>query len=315
MTRLPRAAAFIALLALSACGTASTTAPGPGQAFQDCATCPEMVRVAAGTFRMGADHVEAMQFGEMRTEGPVRTVTIRKPFAAGKFEVTNAEFGAFIAATGYAPSARCQVWSDNKYFDTLNWRNPDYGRAPQPREPVVCVTWHDAKAYVAWLAKTTGQPYRLLSEAEWEFAARGGANTKWPWGEDSLAICGYANILDVTGMKEPRNVGSRGASDTDTCEDRIKLVSPVGSFKPNAYGLYDMIGNVWEWTEDCSVLPYPPGPLDGTAVAVQGPCEKRSIRGGSWRTRLSRQSVTFRGRDPEPTASHIFGFRVARDLR
>jgi formylglycine-generating enzyme required for sulfatase activity len=303
--------AAILLLAVAACGTA----PKHATAFKECPTCPEMVAVPGGTFQMGRDHVEAMQFGEMRTEGPVRTVTIQREFAAGKYEVTNAEFAAFIAATGYVPSRRCQVWSDNKYFDTLNWRNPDYGRPPLPREPVVCVTWHDAKAYVAWLAKVTGKPYRLLSEAEWEYAARGGVSTKWPWGESDAAICRNANILEASGMKEPRSVGSRGNADPDACDDRFTLVSPVGSYAPNAYGLYDMIGNVWEWTEDCSVLPYPPGPVDGLPVEVQGACEKRAIRGGSWRTRLSRQSLTFRGRDPEPTASHIFGFRVARDLR
>ncbi len=315
MVGLHRAAAVFALLALASCGTAPVKPPAQGRGFQDCPKCPEMVAVPSGTFRMGADHVEAMQFGEMRTEGPVRTVTIRKPFAAGKFEVTNAEFGAFIAATGYVPSQRCQTWSDNKYHDGLNWRDPDYGRLPAPQEPVVCVTWLDAKAYVAWLAKTTGKPYRLLSEAEWEFAARGGVYGKWPWGDKDADICANANILDASGMKEPRSVGSRGNAEADACEDHFVLVSPVGKFKPNAYGLYDMIGNVWEWVEDCSVLPYPTTPLDGTAVEVQGECKLRSIRGGSWRTRLSRQSITFRGRDPELQASQIFGFRVGRDLR
>jgi formylglycine-generating enzyme required for sulfatase activity len=100
----------------------------------------------------------------------------------------------------------------------------------------------------------------------------------------------------------------------EPCDDKFAIVSPVGSFKPNGFGLYDMIGNVWEWTEDCSVMPYPATPVDGSAVEVQGACEKRAVRGGSWRTRITRQSPSFRGRDPEPTASNIFGFRVARAL-
>ena len=98
------------------------------------------------------------------------------------------------------------------------------------------------------------------------------------------------------------------------CNDRYAGVAPVGQYLPNAFGLHDMIGNVWEWVEDCSLLPYPDLPRDGSAVQVAGECEKRSIRSGSWRTRLERHRPSFRGRDPASTASDIFGFRVARDL-
>lgn len=291
----------------------------PGAIIQDCPTCPQMVVIPAGSFQMGSDHVEAMRGNEMRPEGPVRAITIGEAFAAGKFEVTNAEFGAFIAATNYQPAAGCQIWGGTEVVPGKTWREPDYGRPPADDEPVVCASWIDAKAYVKWLSQTTGQTYRLLTEAEWEYAAKGGAKTVWPWGDDRSKICEYANVYDAEGRKDPRQTRDGGdprASKAE-CSDGHMIVAPVGRYKPNAFGLYDMIGNVWEWTEDCSAPGlYPDGPRDGSATFVEpGKCEKRAVRSASWRTRESRQRPTFRGRDPEPTASNIFGFRVARDLK
>ena len=290
----------------------------PGALFRDCETCPEMVAIPSGSFVMGSDHVEAMRNDENRPEGPKRNVTITKPFAAGKFEVTNREFGAFIAATGFRPSPACQSWGNTTPTDGVTWRDPDYGRPPVDAEPVVCVSWIDAKAYARWLTDTTGKTYRLLTEADWEYAAKGGAATTWPWGDDAQKICEYANSYDTEGRTDPRqtrDAGGPGAARTE-CSDDYQIVAPAGRFKPNGYGLHDMIGNVWEWTEDCSAPGlYPEGPLDGSALHVApGSCDKRAVRSASWRTRLSRHRPTFRGRDPEPTASNIFGFRIARNL-
>jgi formylglycine-generating enzyme required for sulfatase activity len=307
------------VLGLVAAATSANAADRrAGETFRDCDTCPEMVAIPAGTFQMGSDHVEPMRNNEMRPEGPVRTVTIAKPFAAGKYEVTNREFGAFIDATGYTPALACQVWGGIDKIDGKTWREPDYGRPTAEDEPVVCVSWLDAKVYAAWLSGKTGQRYRLLTEAEWEYAAKGGAKTTWPWGEDAQKICEYANVYDAEGRKDPRQTRDGGdpSAPKAECSDGFQIVAPVGSFKPNGFGLHDMIGNVWEWTEDCSAPGlYPAGPLDGSATPVSmGTCDKRAVRSASWRTRLSRHRPTFRGRDPEATASNIFGFRIARDL-
>jgi formylglycine-generating enzyme required for sulfatase activity len=305
-------------LGLAACASGpTTTAMNPGTAFRDCADCPEMVAIAPGSFTMGSDHIEAMRGNEMRPEGPIRQVNIAKPFAAGKYEVTNKEFGAFVTATGYKPAAACQIWGGVDVVPGKTWRDPDYGRPPRESEPVVCVTWLDAKAYAAWLSKTTGKTYRLLTEAEWEYTAKAGSKTIWPWGEDAQRICEFGNAFDKVGRADPRQTndgGATGAAQAE-CSDGYAIVAPVGQFKPNAFGVYDTIGNVWEWTEDCSAPGlYPDKPLDGSAVQMAGQCDKRAVRSASWRTRLSRHRPTFRGRDPEPTASNIFGFRIGRDL-
>jgi formylglycine-generating enzyme required for sulfatase activity len=308
---------FFAASMFAAHGVSAQSTSKPGSTFKDCPTCPEMVVVPPGSFKMGTTHVEKMRGDEMRPEGPVRDMKITKAFAAGKFEVTNKEFGAFVAASGYKPAAACQVWGGIDLLQGKTWQEPDYGRAPADNEPVVCVTWNDAKAYAAWLSKTTGQSYRLLSEAEWEYAAKGGVGTTWHWGEDAQKICEYANVFDKTGRADPRQTNDGGATNAEKaeCSDGFAIVAPVGKFKPNQFGLYDMIGNVWEWTEDCSVPGlYPDQPRDQTAVQTVGQCDKRAVRSASWRTRLSRQRPTFRGRDPEPTASNIFGFRIGRDV-
>lgn len=291
-------------------------APAPGTTFHDCKDCPEMVVIPSGSFMMGSERTERMRANELRPEGPVHRVTIAKPFAAGKYEVTNKEFAAFVKATGYLPSQSCQI-AGVKDTPGKTWREPDYGRPPADNEPVVCVTWPDAKAYTAWLAKTTGKPYRLLTEAEWEYVAHGGTQSTFTWGEDEARACEFGNVFDESAAKGPRAATEGpGAAGRDivACNDGYPEVAPVGRFKPNVYGVYDMLGNVWEWAEDCSLELYPAAPADGSAVQVPEVCEKRAVRGGGWRSRLSRHRPTFRGRDAEPTASNIFGLRVARDL-
>ncbi|MEE8307179.1 MAG: formylglycine-generating enzyme family protein [Gammaproteobacteria bacterium] len=287
-----------------------------GTLLRDCESCPEMVVIPPGSFQMGSDRIEPMKGGEMRPQGPVHEVTIPNAIAVGRYEVSNAEYGAFVAATN-RPAQSCRVWGGEDEAFGFNWRNPQEDHLARGDEPVVCVYWNDALAYTAWLAAETGKPYRLLSEAEWEYAANGGSTATWPWGEDAEQICDYGNVLDQDGVNNPRVL--KGATTTKTtmaasCSDGHGGVAPVGQYKPNGFGLYDMVGNIWEWAQDCSSKYYPDSPADGTAIEVDGPCETRAIRGGSWRSRLIRQRTTFRGRDPEPTSYHLFGFRVARDL-
>ncbi|MDA5192909.1 formylglycine-generating enzyme family protein [Govanella unica] len=295
-----RAVAFVILSGIGL--TACATDLGHQRAVKDCADCPEMVTIPAGNFVMGRDGGE-----EGRYEGPAHAVTVAS-FALGRTEITNAQFAAFVKATGHQTLPGCQVYpkptdgSDLKY----GWRDPGYGRAPKPTEPVACVSWKDAQIYVAWLAKKTGKAYRLPTEAEWEYAARAGSTTAFHWGDNADEGCTYANMYDKSGLVN----GFKWAA--AQCDSGFAKVAPVASLKPNAFGLYDMLGNVWEWVSDCYVVPY--GSTSSASVEVEGPCDRRSVRGGSWITRPDRNSVTFRGRDPEDTRFSMFGFRVALDL-
>ena len=174
----------------------------------------------------------------------------------------------------------------------------------------MCVSWVDSKAYVEWLSAETGADYRLLTEAEWEYLARDGADTAYPWGDDPNAACAYANIADTTMTATFGITLSGGVS----CSDGYAGIAPVDAFPPNSFGVQDLIGNAWEWVEDCYRMPYPEGPLDGSAVQVEGECDRRSVRGGAWISSPYRQRPSWRGRDPEDKLTFIFGFRVARDL-
>jgi formylglycine-generating enzyme required for sulfatase activity len=296
----------VALLAVVAAGCAG--APEAGTVFRDCVDCPVMVVVPASRFAMGAEGGE-----EGRPEGPVRQVAIARAFALGRYEVTQREYAAFVTDTRRETRGGCQVWEGGWRFpEDADWTNPGYGRVPFDDEPVACVSWLDAQAFVAWLARRTGEPYRLPTEAEWEYAARAGSTTGYFWGDGTGApACDYANVYDASGAR--RNGFDWAPFD---CDDGHGQAAPVGSFRPNAFGLHDMIGNVWEWLADCFVAPYPAKPADGTAVQPPpgAACARRAARGGSWITRPSRQRVSFRGRDPEETLYSFFGFRVARDL-
>ena len=165
--------------------------------------------------------------------------------------------------------------------------------------------------YVAWLAEKTGQPYRLPSEAEWEYAARGGVSGEFHWGDDPDEACRYANVYDSSANAE-HGFGWQAAA----CDDGFPTLAPVGRLEPNGFGLHDVAGNLWEWVEDCYEAPFAAHmPTDGSAYGPpSGQCERRSVRGGSWSSRISRQRPAFRGRDPEDLRYSIFGFRVARSL-
>lgn len=283
----------------------------PGSVFHDCAECPAMVVVPPGAFSMGFDGGE-----EGRYEGPVRKVQITKAFAAGRFPITNAEYARFSQSTGRRPGEGCNFWDfERRELVSLSgssWRDPGHGRPIRDTEPVVCVSWNDSKAYVAWLSEQTGRSYRLLTEAEWEYVASEGADTEYPWGDNPDKACAYANVPDRS-MVARFGDGQIKWSSVD-CDDGHAGLAPVDAFPPNAFGIQGLIGNSWEWVEDCYVVPYPDKPLDGSAVQVDGECERRSVRGGAWISSPFRQRPSWRGRDPEDKLTFIFGFRVARDL-
>jgi formylglycine-generating enzyme required for sulfatase activity/uncharacterized caspase-like protein len=258
--------------------------------FRECENCPEMVVVPAGAFTMGSPSGEK---GRSSDEGPQHTVTIGRPFAVGKLHVTVDQFGAFVRDTSYNASA-CANGS---------WRNPLFTQ--DGSHPVVCVGWDDAKAYVDWLAKKTRKPYRLLSEAEWEYAARGrtspGAYPRFWFGDDEKDLCRYANFEDEAVP------GKKGAP----CNDGYAHTSPAGHYEPNAFGLYDMAGNAWQWTEDCTHDSYNGAPADGSAWTTQCRDGSRVVRGGSW---LSDPPYLRSARRHTYSTNHAFGFRVARTL-
>lgn len=275
-----RGAAQLALLALLGLVLAGCITRGPraGASLQDCAQCPALVVVPAGEFRMGAAGGE-----EGRPEGPVHTVHIARAFALGRHEVTQAQFAAFVSATGHAMGGGCQVWAGEwRTPPDADWTDPGYGRMPFDDEPVTCVSWNDAEAYVQWLARRTGRHYRLPSEAEWEYAARAGSTGDYFWavpGTDAdAAACTFANVYDASGAR----ANGFGWAPFG-CDDGFARAAPVGSFRPNAFGLHDMIGNVWEWTTTPYAPQHRPGAPKGccTPSLDPDPAVMQTLKGGS----------------------------------
>jgi formylglycine-generating enzyme required for sulfatase activity len=292
-------------------GTAAEQAP-PARTLRDCPTCPEMVVIPAGSFLMGTP--KAIQ---VPTEVPAEldpvSITITRPFALGRFELTRGEYQEFVSATGYSPpDPHCRTWvADLKAFRDLprGWQQANIPAAPTDRHPASCISWHDARAYLAWLSKQTGRNYRLPSETEWEYAARAGTRTLYPTGNDRRRICRQANLHDRrTAASYPL------AWTVAPCYDGFADVAPVGSLQPNNFGLYDMLGNVWEWAEDCASLSYFGRPLDQRAWTWDGGCKRRIQRGGGWITGPERARPGFHGDGDDSDRADFAGMRVARDL-
>jgi sulfatase modifying factor 1 len=275
-------------------------------AFRDCADCPEMVVIPAGVFAMGSPDDEP---GRGADEGPRHTVRLERPFALGRFEVTRLEYEAFLAATHRPVGGDCitdrRQPGDWKPDAETTLRDPGFQQAPT--HPVVCVSWSDAKAYADWLAQKTGKPYRLAREAEWEYAARAGSSTAYPWGDDAAQGCPYMNGTDATARKKYAALPYAG--DFGACDDHQLNTAPVGSFRASAFGLFDMIGNVGEWVEDCSTPSYA-----ARAPEAPGACARRVVRGGSWGTIARQLRSAERVNQPPTDRDDSIGIRVARDL-
>ena len=248
----------------------------PGDVFEDCGDCPKMVVVPAGSFMMGSPPSE---FGRSDDEGPQRRVTIPRAFAVGKFEVTFAEWDACITAGG------C------KHPPKNSW-----GRG---RRPVINVTWGDAKIYVSWLSRKTGKAYRLLSEAEWEYAARAGTMT--PFSTGWTITTDQANFDGTKTYNGSRKGVYR------------KQTTAVGMFSANGFGLQDMHGNVWEWVEDCYHKNHTGAPTDGSSW-ISGNCNSRVFRGGSWYDNPWHLRSANRNKIYTEFRNSFVGFRVARTL-
>jgi formylglycine-generating enzyme required for sulfatase activity len=230
-----------------------------------------MIVVPAGSFTMGSPPSDRQRRID---EVPQRTVTFAQQFAVGRFELTFDEWDACVADGG------CNAFRPS---------DEGWGR---DRRPVLHVRWSDAKAYIAWLSNNTGQTYRLLTEAEYEYATRARTQTAYPWGND---------------------IGKNNANCAGCDSQWKKQTAPVGSFPPNGFGLYDMVGNVWQWTEDCYNASYSGGPADGSAW-TSGDCSRHAIRGGSWGNHPELLRSTARNAGMIDFESAYLGFRVGRSL-
>ena len=269
--------------------------------YQDCPECPEMIELPAGAFTMGSDDGDAEAYA---AERPKHAVAIARPFAIGRFEVTVHEFSLFVRAENYAPTADCRVYvHPDRWQRDLNasWKWPQYSQGPD--HPVACVSWHDARKYAEWLSRKTGKTYRLPTEAEWEYAARAGGEAARPWGGKPSEACKSANVAD-----EAARVPWPGHD----CRDNAAFTAAAGSYDPNAFGLFDMIGNVWEWVEDCFADSYAGAPNDGGA-SPQAACKFRVIRGGAWLSRPRDARSAQRGLQSPDYGNYSVGFRLVRE--
>jgi formylglycine-generating enzyme required for sulfatase activity len=275
-----------------------------GESFRECTkACPEMVVIPAGTFVMGSPDgktpiigldgkpkdgpLAPAEKGRDPDEGPQHEVTVAT-FAAGKHEVTFDDYEECVRLKGCAPVS-----------------DSSWGKG---RQPVINISWDEAKRYVDWLVRVTGKPYRLLTEAEWEHAARAGTTTVYSFGDDERELCKHANLADPSLKKaEPTYTA------IDFCDDGHAAPAPVGSYQANAFGLHDMHGNVFEWTEDCYVNSYRDAPGNGTARWT-GECKLRVARGGSWYVHPQSVRAAFRSRATPGIRDFTLGFRVGRSL-
>jgi len=288
----------------------------PGSTFRDCDRCPEMVVIPGGEFVMGSSQQESGHTDEK----PQHNVKIANNFAVSKTEVTFDQWDVCTEA-GVCPKA------DDEGVGRGNF-------------PVINVSWTDAKTYVAWLGKKTGARYRLLSEAEFEYAMRAGTTTPWFWGEAEASwgsgkACEFANLHDEAGKEaHPMYVWSH-----HKCNDGYAENAPTAHYKPNPFGLYDMNGNVREWVEDCHQEGYEGAPTDGSVRQIAAPCEKmfegvcmdhfegaaagahgaacekRVVRGGAWVDGGSTARSAYRYAEAEDFRNYQVGLRVARDLK
>ena len=245
----------------------------PGDSFRECLKdCPEMIVRPSGSFTVGSPITEK---NRTRWEGPQHTVTISKPLAVSKYVLTFADWDACVSFGNCDP----------------NIVDSGFGRG---RQPVINITWNDATLYLNWLSQMTGKSYRLLSDAEYEFAARAGTQTVFPW-------------VDELGHNNANCDGCGSPWDN-------KQPAPVGSFPPNRFGLYEMVGNVWQWVEDCWHNSFEGATADGSPWIADGNCIYRVDRGAGWSGSPEIPRAALRDRDSLGTRGPNIGFRVARQL-
>lgn len=288
-----------AVIALTLAGGATASPP---QSFRDCADCPDMIVARGGSFVMGSPATEQGRFDD--DEGPQRRVTVAS-FAVSVTPITRVQYAAFVNAAQRPDGDGCAAMDDNGDFKRradLNWHSPGFAQADD--HPVVCISWDDAKAYAAWLSARTGKLYRLLSEAEFEYANRAGSTTAYAWGEVG-DICKHADGFDLSAKRLHPDWPSLN------CDDGYAFTAPVRAFPANAMGLYAMTGTAHQWVEDCFTQGYAGASSDGSA-REDGDCSIRRLRGGSWLNGARGLRAALRDRDRAEDRYNNLGFRVAR---
>jgi formylglycine-generating enzyme len=279
---------------------AATVVPGAGTVIRDCASCPGMTVLPTGRFKQGSVRPESGSFTK-----PLHWVTISHPIAMSTNAVTVDEFRHFITATRRDMQG-CDTYDGEwKHRPTNNWENPGFVQTGS--HPVTCASWQDAEAYAAWLSAKTGLKYRLPSASEWEYAARAGGEAVQPWNQNGSGVCAHANVADESAAhRYPGWVAF-------ACDDGFVYTAPVGSFKANAFGLNDMLGNVFQWTQDCWHPDYTGAPTDGSA-RTDGNCTERELRGGSWFTSPGYVRADYRNHFAADYRTSSAGMRLVRDF-
>jgi formylglycine-generating enzyme required for sulfatase activity len=259
-----------------------------------------MVILSAGQMVMGSP---ADEIGRDDDESPQWRVAVAA-FAIAETEVTRAQWQTFERASGHRATSGCLSRRDDGYTNEahLGWRYPGFTQTDE--HPVVCVNWDDAQAYSHWLSSKTGHRYRLPTEREWEYAARAGTQTPYPWTEGVEQLCAYANLADEALRRHQPRLPAQ------SCNDSHPHTAPVGSFTPNAWGLYDMHGNVMEWVQDCW------SPRLNSDAVYKAPlnCRSRVTRGGGWDLTGRYLRSAYRGKAPQANQGTATGFRLLRVL-
>jgi formylglycine-generating enzyme required for sulfatase activity len=276
--------------------------PRPGTVIHDCPTCPAVTVVPAGRFQQGSAGAEN---GAAAFEAPAHWVAIGYPFAITTNAVTLDEFRAFITATGRNMQG-CETYDGEWKLRAENsWENPGFVQSGS--HPVTCTSWNDAKAYAGWLSTQTGHRYRLPSASEWEYAARAGNEAVQPWNPDGSGACASANVADASAARK------YPGWTVFPCDDGYIYTAPVGSFKASALGLNDMLGNVFQWTEDCWHADYTGAPVNGSA-RTDGDCSEHELRGGSWFSTPAFVRANYRNHFDANYRTSSVGMRLVRDI-
>lgn len=313
-SRMLAPASLAVLLAISA--AARETKP---RVFQDCDACPRMVALRGGPSPIGSPADEP----ERHKDEVVQHTATVAAFAVSETEITRAQFAAFVADTKRPMPSGCYTHGDGMDSTAdldaaASWRAPRFEQTDD--HPVVCVTWQDASDYAAWLSRRTGEHYRLLDDSEWEYAARGGTATAYFWGASADRGCGYMNGGDqslaralprwVQTVARDRAAGWAGARILE-CDDGSAFTSAAGKYQPNALGVYDVAGNVWEWVENCR----DESSAGHTPEAAATSCSLRGVRGGSWDDWPLELRSADRHKTPADARRNDIGFRLARALQ
>ncbi len=280
-----------------------------GKPFKDCKDCPQMVLLPTGSFQMGASEGEP---GAMASERPAHTVSLKQKIAFSVHEVTLGEYRRYLRESGAGVETLCSVQSPDRpaYWTLQTYKSVnDPGYPVTAAHPATCLSWQEAENYANWLSQLTGETYRLPTEAEWEYAARGGGQSVWPWGNAAASGCAAAN-----GADDSLDQATGQDWFTNACTDKHAYSAPVGSYQKNGFGLFDMSGNVLEWVSDCRTSSYD-GAGETPAAITSGECSFRGVRGGSWASAPDQLRSAKRHFMPQSVRYNTIGIRLVREVQ